>query len=99
MQIEVDGSTDWPPEVLTSVVDEPAVVAAHGILLLDHAYEVALLYGDVQVLGRVEVAVSLEELLGTVSYQEPCAVLVGLRDEARLERIKGRISLASRSER
>lgn len=53
-----------------SVVHEPAVLAAHGVLLLDHAHQVTFQQGDIQVLSSVEVPLDMEELFRWVPRQQ-----------------------------
>ena len=64
----------------TSVVNEPAVVAAHRVLLLDDPHQVALHHRHVQVLRRVEVPLRPEQLLRGVARQQARALLVRLGD-------------------
>lgn len=55
-------------------------MATHGVLLLDYTHKVSLQYRDIQILGCVEVPLSLEEFLRAVAYQKPSTVLICLQD-------------------
>lgn len=69
----------------TSIVNEPAVLAAHGVLLLENAHEITLQQRDIQVLGCVEIAVCLEEFLRGVPGQEGSSEFIRLQHVAGLE--------------
>lgn len=58
------------PGVLTSIVDEPAVLTAHGVFLFDHTHQVTFQKGDIQVLSSIEVPFHLEELFRGVPCQQ-----------------------------
>lgn len=53
-----------------SIVDEPAVLTAHGIFLFYHTHQVAFQKGDIQVLSSIEVPFHLEELFRGVPCQQ-----------------------------
>ena len=69
----------------TSIIYEPAVVASHGVLLLDHTDKISLQYGHIQILGSIKVPLGLEQFLRAVAHQESCSVLLGLHDVVRLK--------------
>ena len=83
----------------TSNINEPAVVATHGVLLLDNTHKVSLLYRDVQILGCIAVSLCLEEFLRTVAYQKPRTVLVCLHHVVGLKATRTRLQVRSRTPR
>lgn len=76
---------EQPP---TPIVYEPAILAAHGVLLLDDPHNVSLQQRDIQVLGSIEIALCLEEAVGGIAGQEGSSDVVRLQEVAGLQRNK-----------
>lgn len=64
---------EQPP---TPIVYEPAILAAHGVLLLDDSHNVSLQQRDIQVLGSIEIAICLEETIRGIAGQEGCSDVI-----------------------
>lgn len=61
---------------LTPIVYEPAILAPHGVLLLDDTHNVPFQQCDIQVLGSIEIAVCLEETVRGIAGQEGCSDVI-----------------------
>lgn len=80
---------EQPP---TPIVYEPAILAAHGVLLLDDTHDVSFQQRDIQVLGSIEIAVCLEETVWGIAGQKGSSDVIRLQEVARLQRNKAGVS-------
>lgn len=51
----------------TSIINKPAIIASHWILLLDDTHKIAFLNRNIQILSRIEVPLSLEKFLRAIA--------------------------------
>lgn len=91
-QRRLTASTKGREQPPTPIVYEPAILAAHGVLLLDDTHNVSFQQGDIQVLGSIEIALCLEETLWGIAGQEGSTDVIRLQEVGRLQRNKAGMS-------